>query len=356
MTLWRVVQNEWMKLVRRRRLAVVVALALCLVGMFALGEHHEKQIYSRVPTQAAASADWQANAKAELAAAEAQLNLLERQSPTSAGAAQTLAALKRRVQEDRYRLAHDVAPLSPNLLNGWAETSQFVGAATKTFIPLLVVILVGDMVAGEMTQGTIKLLVVRPVRRRTLLLGKWLVSVASSAALSFLLCFAFLGVALAIDGPQGAMQPEWLNVHVRFYTQPGALQSTPVALYDHAVVWPMWHAFLLQSALVAGAMMAVASIAFTCSVLFPSAMVSTSAAMGSIIIGFVVAAMARGQSWVKLLFTTHLSLYGDLAGGTAFTVGSPVTLAQGVAVLLAWTVVLLAAAFLRFGRQDILNA
>ncbi|AEJ42568.1 ABC transporter permease [Alicyclobacillus acidocaldarius] len=355
MTLWRVVQNEWMKLVRRRRLAVVVALALCLVGMLALGEHHEKQIYSRVPTQAV-SADWKANAKTDLAAAQAQLSLLERQSPTSAGAAQALASLQQRVQEDRYRLAHDVGPISPNLLNGWAETSQFVGAATKTFIPLLVVILVGDMVAGEMTQGTIKLLVVRPVRRRTLLFGKWLVSVASSAALSFLLCFAFLGVALAIDGPQGAMQPEWLNVHVRFFTQPGALQSTPVALYDHAVVWPMWHAFLLQSALVAGAMMAVASIAFTCSVLFPSAMVSTSAAMGSIIIGFVVAAMARGQSWVRMLFTTHLSLYGDLAGGTAFTVGSPVTLAQGVAVLLVWTVVLLAAAFLRFGRQDILNA
>ncbi|MDI9259800.1 ABC transporter permease [Alicyclobacillus sendaiensis] len=356
MTLWRVVQNEWMKLVRRRRLAVVVVLALCLVGMFALGEHHEKQIYSRVPTQAEVSADWKANAQANLRAAEAQLRLLKGSSANSAGAAQTLAELQQNVQEDRYRLARDVAPLSPNLLDGWSETSQFVGAATKTFIPLLVVILVGDMVAGEMTQGTIKLLVVRPVRRRTLLLGKWLVSAASAAALSFLLCFAFLGVALAIDGPQGAMQPEWLNVHVRFFTQPGALQATPVAVYDHAVLWPMWQAFLLQSALVAGAMVAVASIAFTCSVLFPSAMVSTSAAMGSIIIGFVVSAMARGQSWVRMLFTTHLSLYGDLAGGTSFTIGSPVTLAQGVAVLLAWTVVLVAASFLRFGRQDILNA
>ncbi|WP_206830205.1 ABC transporter permease subunit [Alicyclobacillus fructus] len=355
MTLWNVVQNEWMKLVRRRRLTIVVALALCLVGMFALGEHHEKQIVARVATQAQ-SADWRASTQADLQAAQRALNQMSGASSGSVMEAQTRSSLEQRIQEDRYRLAHDVAPLAPNLLNGWSNTSQFVGEATKTFIPLLVVILVGDIVAGEMTQGTIKLLVVRPVRRRTLLVGKWLVSVASSGVLAFLLCFAFLGVALAVDGPQGAMQPEWLNVSVRFFTQPGILQPVPVALYDHALVWPAWQAFLLQSALVAGAMMAMATIAFTCSVLLPSAMVATSAAMGAVIIGFVVSAMARGQSWVKWLFTTHLSLYGDLAGGTAFTIGSPVSLTGGVVVLIAWSVVLLAAAFVRFGRQDILNA
>lgn len=356
MTLWRVVQNEWMKLVRRRRLTVVVALALCLVGMFALGERHVKHTYSLLPTSPSSSAHWRANTQADLQAAQMRLNQLIRDSHMSMTTAQMRATLEQQIQEDRYRLAHNVAPIPANRLNGWSEASDFVGAATKTFIPLLVVILVGDMVAGEMTQGTIKLLVVRPVRRRTLLLGKWLVSILSSAVLSFLLCFAFLAAALAIDGASGGMQPEWLNVGVQFYAVPGSPQPAPVAMYDHAVVWPLWQAFLLQSALVAGAMIAVASIAFACSVLLPSAMVSTSAAMGSIIIGFVVAAMGRGQSWVKALFTTHLNLFGALTGGTAFTVGSPVSLGEGIAVLLAWIVVLLAAAFVRFGRQDILNA
>ncbi|WP_304459827.1 ABC transporter permease subunit, partial [Alicyclobacillus sendaiensis] len=241
-------------------------------------------------------------------------------------------------------------------VNAWSETIDFLGPVSRIFLPLLVIVLVGDIVAGEMTQGTIKLLLVRPVRRRTLLWGKWAIAAASSAALSFLVCFAFLATALAIDGAQGGWQPTWLNVHVKFYSAPGSLQPIPVSSYDHAAVWPMWQAFLLQSALVAAAMVAVASIAFTCSVLLPSAMVSTSAAMGTIIIGYMVAAMARGQSWVKALFTTHLSLYGNLAGGTAYSIGSPVTLQEGLWVLLLWTVVPLAVAFARFGRQDVLNA
>ena len=62
--LWNVIRNEWMKFVRRRRLAVVIALALCLVGLYGLGEYHVKQNASRynpVVAQQQALAELQAD-------------------------------------------------------------------------------------------------------------------------------------------------------------------------------------------------------------------------------------------------------------------------------------------------------
>ena len=65
--------------------------------------------------------------------------------------------------------------------------------------------------------------------------------------------------------------------------------------------------------------------------------------------------MAHSQKWVNWLFTTHPHLFGDLrADVRLWTTGG--TFATGVFVLAAWAIILLDVAFVRFGRQDILNA
>ena len=74
-----------------------------------------------------------------------------------------------------------------------------------------------------------------------------------------------------------------LDVHDSLVTSPDEpLQPILIQNYAHAFIWPAWQAFALQSLLVALAMIAVASISFFCSVVLPSAMVSTAVAMAPV--------------------------------------------------------------------------
>lgn len=409
MRLWNVLRNEWMKLVRRRRLTVVAVLALCLVGLFAFGEYQARQnarnynpivaqqnalaelkkqrsaIASEPPSQARdqqlqsidaaiasvqqqlqeakqqaqAQVDWRASVKTEMDNIRQELAQIPTGSAALPSEQARRADLQAELTLDQYRLDHDVAPVFRPKLSAWEETLSFLSVADKTFIPLLVVVLVGDMVAGEMTSGTIKLLVVRPVRRRTLLFGKWLVSVAASAVVSFVLCWLFLLAGLAIQGTQGALEPHWLGVTYQFVKSPDdPLNLTAIPNYAHAYLVPAWLCVLYQSLLVALAMAVVATITFFCSTVFKSSMVSTAVAMGAVVIGYVVTeiATARGQGWVRWLFPTHLDLFSDWNGDLVRALQHPVTLGSGILTLLVWAAVLLMLSFIRFGRQDILNA
>ncbi|GGJ11733.1 hypothetical protein GCM10010885_21320 [Alicyclobacillus cellulosilyticus] len=406
-TLWNVVRNEWMKLVRRRRLTVVAILGLCVVALFAFGEYHrlrEAQNFNPVQIQQTAIAQMEsertqlaqspptaqrdaqlrdldqaiAKAKADLAQTKARTASPEtwRQQAQAAieNAKQQLsqmpsgpallpsqqaqrASLQAEIMENQFRLQHHAPPVVWPQMNSWEETVSFLGVAAKTFIPLLVVVLVADIVAGEMTDGTIKLLVVRPVRRRTLLLGKWLVVTAASALCSLVLCGLVWLAGILVLGTKGAMSPHWVGVTYQFVTSPDQpLAVTPVPDYTHAALLPVWQYLLYDSLWIAAAMVVVASIAFFCSTIFKSAMVSTAVSMGAVVIGLVVTDMARHQGWVRWLFPTHLNLMSDWSGEAALALQHPVTLGLGVLVLVIWAVVLLAVSFIRFGRQDILNA
>ena len=71
----------------------------------------------------------------------------------------------------------------------------------------MVVMLVSDMLSGETSTGTIKLLLVRPVSRSKIWIGKWLVSLFASALISTLLYGSLLVVGWIIFGTAGARQP-----------------------------------------------------------------------------------------------------------------------------------------------------
>lgn len=114
----------------------------------------------------------------------------------------------------------------------------------RIFLPLLVVILVADVISGEATDGTIKLLLIRPVSRAKILLGKWLVSLFSTFIWSLVLCAALLVTAFAIMGTRGGNQPIVTNVYytVEQVVQDNGMPSTPMLVthYDHAVVMAQW--------------------------------------------------------------------------------------------------------------------
>jgi len=77
------------------------------------------------------------------------------------------------------------------------------------FLGVVLALLISvDTIAGEITSGTLQTLVTQPLRRREVVLGKWLGLAAMLSAFTVLMCLALVGIVFAITRytPQNLLQ------------------------------------------------------------------------------------------------------------------------------------------------------
>lgn len=86
-----------------------------------------------------------------------------------------------------------------NLLNGY-WISYIILNALIVHIPFLITLVAGDLLAGEATAGTYRILVTRPVSRMQIITSKYLAGIIYTASLVFWLAFMSLVVGLIIFG------------------------------------------------------------------------------------------------------------------------------------------------------------
>ncbi|MCL6445943.1 MAG: ABC transporter permease, partial [Alicyclobacillus sp.] len=283
--IWRICQNEWMKLVRRRRLWVVAALGLCIVALFAAVSLQTKhnlsnmnpkvqlaqqerelqslkhqpqtkdtkqwidQVQARITSlkqmmksQEMSNTAWRAAVRQDLAAQRQSFKQAEAEAKANK---QPAVIDKSRYLQDQYELQHNVRPLPAWQTSTYTQSADYLDFISALFLPLLVVILVADMMAGETTSGTIKLLLVRPVSRTQILLGKWLVSCFAGVLATFAVMAGVTLAGIAVFGPQGALQPVVVGTQYRLVTQAAQIVGGPpntflVPVYTHAAVLPAW--------------------------------------------------------------------------------------------------------------------
>ncbi|MBX5436111.1 MAG: ABC transporter permease subunit [Alicyclobacillaceae bacterium] len=405
-----VVLNEWMKLLRRRRLWVAGVIALLTVGLFTLvaiqakhnadSQRPEAQLASAqralATLRAHPSGDPQyrstvANLRAEIAALKNEVKSEAPGAPWRDRLRQQAEALRQQMRlvppaeratslqyhesqgqlmQTQWELDHNVRPLPGWVPSPYREVTEYLSFAVRLFLPLMVVILVADMVAGEATDGTIKLLLVRPVARWKVLIGKWITSLWASALATVVVVGALWAAGIAVLGNTGAWQPVWVGVHYAWVSGaaagvntggPGGLApaagSVAVPLYAHAHLLPAWQYVLASGGLAVLAMLAVATVAFFCSTLFRSAMASTGVSLGLTIVGLVVYELGIREHWVVWLwFPVHLALFDNWNGSVSLQAQMNVPLGFGVAELAAWSAVALAVSLWHFSRRDVLNA
>jgi ABC-2 type transport system permease protein len=91
--------------------------------------------------------------------------------------------------------------ISGNVLNGWFITC-FIMNSLHIHIPFLITLVAGDMVSGEATSGTVRLLLIRPPSRSKIITAKYLTALCYTAGLVlfFAVLCLLLGVALFGSG------------------------------------------------------------------------------------------------------------------------------------------------------------
>lgn len=97
------------------------------------------------------------------------------------------------------RRLHDSFLISGNLLNGFL-IGHLILNSLFIHIPFLIVLVGGDLLAGEATAGTFRLLLTRPVSRFKILTSKFIAGIIYTGSLLLFLAIMSLGVSLLFFG------------------------------------------------------------------------------------------------------------------------------------------------------------
>src|SRR5262249_45927277 len=231
---------------------------------------------------------------------------------------------------------------NPDAITGPLFVRIFANASSYLLLPLLALVFGSDIVSSEFSQGTIKILLTRPVSRASVLASKLL---ALSLAITLMVLTG--GVVAYVFGGAAFGYRGWEAPVLTGFRFSGDA-------FDVATVraLPLWKETILVFGLAWFASQTVGALALLTSVLLRS----TAAAMGTmfaaLIAGTILPRVAPSWEAQKHLFVTNLP-------PPAYYSGSPppipgITVGFAVAVLAIWAAAALAAAFAVFVRRDVL--
>ncbi|MCE5169465.1 ABC transporter permease [Paenibacillus profundus] len=322
------IQNETIKVLKKKRFYVVLLILIVLIPVFTYAQMKIAQNNREKFNQ-----DWRL---------ELQQRITDIQNTLGSDRVPEEWKKYRRImlQQLQYYLDHDVNPDEPN---GVTFTRTFMDNAVTLFIPLLVMAIASDIVSSERSTGTIKMLLTRPVRRWKVLLSKWIVLMMFTGIIVILTALLAYLISGMVFGYGGWTFPIFTGF---------ALSGTEVN-FDTVHIVPSWMYMLMQCGLIWFSSVVVAALGFMISVLVRSTAASIVTLMATLIAGSILYNMASSWPTAKYLFMINLKLTDYLAGTPAPVEGMSLPFSLGV--LAVWGIAGLFVAFRVFTKQDILN-
>ncbi|MBL4952855.1 ABC transporter permease [Neobacillus sp. YIM B02564] len=323
----KLIQNEMMKLVAKKRLLVIALIIGVLVILFTYAQ------YKQVQTQREklGTSDWRTILQQQIVDTTNRLS-------SSRISDEWKKQLQISLQQQQYYLDHDINPAEPG-----APTFMriFLENSIDLFIPLMVMVIASDLVSSEHSLGTVKLLLTRPVKRWKVLLSKYItlcLAVSLIIAIAGFLSYAISGVVFGYKG-WGAPILTGFNV-----TDEG-LNTSQVKLLS------LWKFLLMDFGLVWFVAIVVGTLSFMLSVLIRSTAAGMGVMLAALISGAILNNMISSWESAKYFFMVNLRLT-DYMKGTAPPIEG-MTLAFSMLVLLVWWLAALCVSFIVFTKKDV---
>jgi len=291
---------------------MTILLVAMIAGMFGL----TKWIQT---TMDSSEQDWKTDVQADLVSTQEQLGN------------STLAASEREELEGKekvleYRLVNSVQPLEVNS----RETMIMESAGVGSIVVLLAVIVAAGIVASEFTQGTIKMLLSRPVKRWKILTAKYvtvhlfgillmLVGFVVSIICAYILFSAGNGRELVWNGKEVVAASVWGK-------------GLYILLLSYANVF------------------VTATFAFMIGSVFRSSSLAIGLSLFSYFMGNTLVVLLAKYEVVKYIVFTHINLT-MYESGSMFVEG--ITMPFSLAVLAVYIVVFLVISYTTFTKRDI---
>lgn len=318
-------ENEVLKIAKQRRFRVVVLILVALIGLIVFAQ-------SRGRDRFLGGKDWRVETQERMA--RIQNWLRDGRMPDSS---------RRWARFELARLQYHLdRGINPDAVSGPLFARGFANASSYLLLPLLAIVFASDIVSAEFAQGTIKLLLTRPVGRAWILASKLaalMLSITLTVLLGGVVAYLFGGLAYGYGG--------WgVPVLTGFRASGDTFDPSTV----RSIV--LWKDAILAYGLAWFAAISVGSIALLTSVLLRSTAAAMGTMLAALIAGTILPRLASSWEAQKYLFVTNLPLPDYYSGSPPPIPG--LTVGFAVAVLAAWAAAALAAAFLVFVRRDVL--
>jgi ABC-2 type transport system permease protein len=317
------IRNETLKLLRRRRFAIVVAIMLVILSMISYSQYRE--------LRESRNANWRAELQERIARYENRL----RRGRINESWARSMRAEMNRLQFYLDRGINPEQPTAPLVVRTFANAAGFL------LLPLLIAVLGSDIVSAENAEGTDKLLLTRPVRRWKILTSK-LITLWLFASLTLFLGALMSYVLTAPVLPAGGWDAPSFN---------GFQVAGETMRLDTVRQLPLWQDALLAYGLEWYALLTVAAIALMLSVIFKSSAASIGTMLASLIGGTILTRVSPDWTAGKYLFVSALPLADYYTGQAPPYEG--MSMAFCISLLGAWALGALIVAYGLFTKRDV---
>ncbi|MCH6264060.1 ABC transporter permease [Neobacillus citreus] len=323
----KLIQNEMLKLIAKKRLIVIAIIIGVLVMLFTYAQY--KQIETQ--REKLGTSDWRTILQQQIVDTTNRLS-------SSRISDEWKKQLQISLQQQQYYLEHDINPSEPG-----APTFMriFLENSIDLFIPLMVMVIASDLVSSEHSLGTVKLLLTRPVKRWKILLSKY---ITLCLAVSLIIAIAGIlsyGISGLVFGYKGWGAPILTGFSV---TETG-LNTSEVRLLS------LWKFLLMDFGLVWFVAIVVGTLSFMLSVLIRSTAAGMGVMLAALISGAILNNMVSSWKSAKFFFMVNLRLTDYMKGNAPPIEG--MTLSFSLLTLLVWWAVALMVSFMVFTKRDV---
>jgi ABC-2 type transport system permease protein len=320
------VYNESEKIYRKKRVFVIILILLVLIPIFVYAQYREVQ----TTMKRLGTSDWRVSLQQQIVDTQNRLN-------NSRLPEEWREWLKVRIEQQQYYLDHDINPNAPGAPT---FTRAFIEQGITLFVPLLVMIVAIDIVSGERSDGTIKMLLTRPVRRWKVLLSKYVTMLLFVSLILLLVGIIAYLLSGIVFGYSGWMLP----VLTGFVIENESLNTN----FVHLV--PQWMYVMMAYGLAWFVAVVIGTISFMISVLIRNTPAGMGVMLAGLIAGNILSNFATSWEGAKYIFSVNLSLTDYLSGQLPALKG--LSMSFSLLNLTAWAAVSLFVSFFVFTKQD----
>ncbi|RHW38054.1 ABC transporter permease [Neobacillus notoginsengisoli] len=323
----KLVHNEMLKLVAKKRLLVISAIIAVLVALFTYAQL--KQVETQ--RERMGTSDWKTILQQQIIDTQNRLS-------SSRISEDWKKQLQISLQQQQYYLDHNINPSEPG-----APTfmRMFIENSIDLFLPLMVMVIASDLVSSEHSLGSIKLLLTRPVKRWRVLLSKYITLCLAVSVIVAIMGFLSYLISGLVFGYKGWQAP----ILTGFSASGSTLDTSGVKLVEQ------WKYLLMEFGLVWFVAIVIGTLSFMLSVLIRSTAAGMGIMLAALISGAILSNMVSSWESAKYFFMVNLRLT-DYMNGTAPPIEG-MTLSFSLTVLLAWWAAALFVSFFVFIKKDV---
>ncbi len=233
------------------------------------------------------------------------------------------------IEENTFYLENDIQPTSYGALSFVYENSGII-----ILIGLFSIIVASGAIANEHRWGTIKLLLIRPISRTTILFSKYISVLLFTLTMTILLIVLLFIIGLIFFGFEGA-NPTYLITATDGTLELASLYKAIIADYS----FPFIEIIILTT------------LAFMISTIFKNNSLALGATLFLMFTGVQIYFWFEKYAWSKYILFAHTDLSQYSQTGTLFFEGN--TLSLSITVLLVYYALFLFLSWLIFTKRDV---